>query len=535
MGTSAKDKLLKKGKKEAEAAAKAEDATAQWTDRRKWEGKKLEEYAEGHFNFDRKGMFKGKSTVEKMLAWKKDVISTSLCRINEDLNSDACQAFKNITGYMGDRSSKKDNDKHAHKLIKIVLAQVGEVRDEVFCQLCKQTTQNPDPESTLRGWKLFVICIGTFPPTPEFFPYLMSYLEEHQDHEEYGPYAKKCMEHVPTIMELGQRHECPTSNELVRVANLEDVPITIKFLDGSSIEILIDSWTTSAIFDDQIAKHLNIQDVRPFATFEVNDQEEERLLERNERLLDVVSTWAKLEDEARASQGKNYKCDKFDFMYKVRQYYEVDEEDTEAIRMLFIQAVSDVLDNRYNDREEKDQITLAALQAQESVGDFEAQNETFAPEELVKYLPKRYLNKGRDEELEEKITKVYQQLAGYSALEARLSYLDLVKGWNVYGSTYFFMEKTKSCPEEWSEDVVLAANAKGVMVLQDEPMEVLAEHKYDGIVTWGHSSNTFVLVASTRLTLACASSGVFLRRVWRLCVCCGIRDNCASGVRARGC
>jgi hypothetical protein len=67
-------------------------------------------------------------------------------------------------------------------------------------------------------------------------------------------------------------------------------------------------------------------------------------------------------------------------------------------------------------------------------------------EHIGKYIPSKYLNKGREKELQERIEKVYEKLKGYSAQEAKLSYLDLVKSWEIYGAAYFFVSPGQNAP-----------------------------------------------------------------------------------------
>jgi hypothetical protein len=56
------------------------------------------------------GMFGKKTTVDKIRHWKHDVIKTSLRKMpGKDLETQATQCFRNVTGYMGDRQTKKED------------------------------------------------------------------------------------------------------------------------------------------------------------------------------------------------------------------------------------------------------------------------------------------------------------------------------------------------------------------------------------------------------------------------------------------
>ena len=40
-----------------------------------------------------------------------------------------------------------------------------ELRDEIYCQLMRQTNDNHHPDSVVRGWNLFALCCVSFSPS----------------------------------------------------------------------------------------------------------------------------------------------------------------------------------------------------------------------------------------------------------------------------------------------------------------------------------------------------------------------------------
>ena len=49
-------------------------------------------------------------------------------------------------------------------------------------------------------------------------------------------------------------------------------------------------------------------------------------------------------------------------------------------------------------------------------------------------------------------------------------------------------------PPRFPSAIVLAINSKGILIVDPDTKEFLAEYTYKDVVTWGHSSNSFVVV-----------------------------------------
>lgn len=462
-------------------------------------GMEFKTFAEENFQLCRKGMFKTKTDLDKVTRWKNELMKLALLNFKDgELQAEALQTNRNVLGFMGDRKSGKDTIDHCTKIMHNMLQSPEELRNEAYCQIMKQTTENPSGESTVLGWKLLAVCLATFPPSDALAPYLghfcatnVASTQEDGD-VKVADVAAFCLKKVPQICKLGARRELPTPVEIESTMRMDKAWVRVFFLDAKYVTLKVDAWTTAAQFAAQIAGLLGVADGAPFSVFEVSTEDEERVLDADERVLDLVAYWDRLEREAREKKGKKSEVEEFHFAYKVRHFFDVKDGDDAAVELIYVQAKHDVVDARYP-CEAQDAITLAALQVQEEFGDIPTDGDCcYLKGNLGKYLSAKELERSDDGELEDQLLKLYAKLSGYSAKEARLSYLDYVKSWKIYGSSYYFAEPKQN--RDFPSEVVLAINAKGILVVDPDTKEFLQEYPYSQVVTWGHSTNSFVVV-----------------------------------------
>ncbi|XP_057697030.1 rho GTPase-activating protein 39 [Corythoichthys intestinalis] len=141
----------------------------------------IENWASKHFNKHTQGLFRRKVSIANMLAWssepiKKPMIVTS----DRSVKKEAVDIFKLIQTYMGDRRTKADPLCVALEVVVRGWSNQG-LRDELYIQLCRQTTENFRYDSLERGWELMAVCLAFFPPTPRFHSYLEGYIARHMD------------------------------------------------------------------------------------------------------------------------------------------------------------------------------------------------------------------------------------------------------------------------------------------------------------------------------------------------------------------
>jgi len=467
---------------------------------------------------------------QKLLTFKKSLIKKALLKENRSIDQEAVQCFKNIMSYMGDRkSSKKDPIKHVKKMLRNLMQSPAGLRDEAYMQLCKQTTDNPRIESTTKGWELMVLCLATFPPSKRLKDFLMDYIGRTISSVNGNPniikLAKCCKLWLPQIVKMGQRKHYPSKLEIKCLIDVKDVPIKVHLVDNTTFKTFnVTPYNLVKDVEEWLIEKYNLTAIDPFALYEQADENVERILDSKDRILDVMASWESKKEEiikdrdapSKKEKGKysqhkdmNKKVVIVDhqyknFLFKAKLVLKTTNKeimsDAEAVHLIYLQAVHDVVTERYPSNE-KDITGLAALQLQATEGDFKREyNNGWFPERIEKYMPVRLIQKkGKVQndllkQWEVKILGKYRKLAGkgFHALDAKLNYLDHVQLWPFYGAKFFIVEQRQF--KDYPSPITLGINCEGVQLMHPEKKTKLESYLYTDIVTWGHSDEKFIIV-----------------------------------------
>lgn len=169
-------------------------------------GGDIEKYAQDNLNLNcgrPKGLrllFRKKFSVRDILSWSKDPIPQPMLAMVDGeklLKREACNLFRLVQVYMGDRKANVGMtlDGVAMDIVNTAFTKPP-LRDELYVQICRQTTENPRKESLRRGWELMAVCLAFVPPSATFEPYLEGYMNRHRDPNFQFPEVAKWPIHV---------------------------------------------------------------------------------------------------------------------------------------------------------------------------------------------------------------------------------------------------------------------------------------------------------------------------------------------------
>ncbi|XP_033638702.1 uncharacterized protein LOC117299307 isoform X2 [Asterias rubens] len=172
----------------------------------------LENYAAENVNRHKKGIFRKKVPLSQMLSFTKDLIRKPMLLTRDKIvKKEAIEVFKLIQCYMGDRIIKNlTTESVSLDLVRRGWTVEG-VRDEMYIQICRQTTANYYDDSLRHGWELMAIFLNFFPPSIRFFSYLEGYIYKHLNGDfdtrqvPVRQYADHCYKKLERIAQTGAR------------------------------------------------------------------------------------------------------------------------------------------------------------------------------------------------------------------------------------------------------------------------------------------------------------------------------------------
>ncbi|KAK7507605.1 hypothetical protein BaRGS_00001540, partial [Batillaria attramentaria] len=396
-----------------------------------------------------------------MIKWTRSPIQASLLKLpSNELNKLALECFIAIMRFMGDYpmgSNQTDFD----CVMKILRSchKYPELRDEVFCQLCKQTTNNRSMrgKSKIKGWRLFALVAAYCDCSETLRPFLFKYLETTASdvNRTYNHAAALCLQNLRKTFKYGGRKNVPLREEVQALADGRNCKRFPFFYSGTEIQgglLQVKSCTVvhDAIID--VCVGLNINDpveMEEYTLFVRTGDGVFSKLSREEYLLDVTAEFVR-------------KKVHYDLIFQRTVWlFPLSHMDNEIyVDMMFHQ---------------DDIVMMAALlhRANDFVGlPTQKQLDVIVPKTVRNgpfMRPQQWLNR-----IQERLPSI----ASRTSLAAKALFLEILSKWPLFGSTFFLIRSIPNMAGECK----LAVNKRGISFLHRDThhpfSEVLSTRRY---------------------------------------------------------
>uniref|UniRef100_A0A4W4E2S9 Myosin VIIAb n=1 Tax=Electrophorus electricus TaxID=8005 RepID=A0A4W4E2S9_ELEEL len=368
------------------------------------------------------------------------------------------------------------------------------LRDEIYCQICKQLNQNPSKSSQARGWILLSLCVGCFAPSEKFAKYLRTFINS-------GPpgYATYCEERLRRTFVNKTRTQPPSWLELQATKSKKPIMLPVTFMDGTTKTLLADSATTAKELCNALADKIGLQDRFGFSLYIALFDKVSSLGSGNDHVMDAVSQCEKYAKE-QGAQERNAPWRLF-FRKELFTPWHNPADDSVATNLIYQQIVRGVKFGEYCCDREEDLAELASQQYYVEYGPIIVQDRLLNL--IHSYIPEQDISSTRTIDKWAKVILATHKKGIYT--QKRFDQ-ERVKGdvvefarfkWPLLFSRFFEAFKF-SGPSLPKNDVIVAVNWTGVYIM-DEQEQVLLELTFPEITAVScRRSNNYLFVPAHR-------------------------------------
>jgi len=256
-------------------------------------------------------------------------------------------------------------------------------------------------------------------------------------------------------------------------------------IDETSKSFAIDENASVEQLRAAVIEKIELVEEGCFALFEKRD-DWERCLDPDEKPCELMNEWVNLEKKKEVMEPR--------ILFKKKIFLRDDDremKDSVAKHYLYIQALYSVIESEYPCVVD-DALTLAGLQVQVTYGDHNPTTHVvgFLAHNLHNFVPKALMPLKPPKEWEALIFKAHAKDMGKSADDAKGEYLDIVKLWPYYGTTFYPPCKTVT-KSKLPAKVVVGVNAEGILLLKAKDKELISTHPFTEVCSWASSASTF--------------------------------------------
>uniref|UniRef100_A0A8C7NRC6 Myosin VIIAb n=1 Tax=Oncorhynchus mykiss TaxID=8022 RepID=A0A8C7NRC6_ONCMY len=355
------------------------------------------------------------------------------------------------------------------------------LRDEIYCQICKQLTQNPSKSSHARGWILLSLCAGCFAPSEKFVKYLRTFMIS-------GPpgYAPYCEERLRRTFVNRTRTQPPSWLELQATKSKKPIMLPVTFMDGTTKTLLTDSATTASELCNALADKISLRDRFGFSLYIALFDKVSSLGSSSDHVMDAVSQCEQYAKE-QGAQERNAPWRLF-FRKEIFTPWHNPGEDSVATNLIYQQTVRGVKFGEYRCERDEDLAELASQQYYIDYGSGILQERLLNL--IPSYIPDREISSAKTNDKWAQLVVAAHKKGVYTQkrLDPQRVKEDVVDfarfKWPLLFSRFYESLLNPSGPSLPKNDVIVAVNWTGVYFV-DEQEQVLLELSFPEITNVG--------------------------------------------------
>lgn len=503
------------------------------------------EYAEQHFNQHPRDPTNGARVIKTLARRRKSIdittseylskgemlsynssftIPNSHVKMHDPHNAQlSCTIFKNLCRYMTGESSKFDVETRIIQSIIRHGIEKSELRDEIYVQIIRQLTNNPNHEYSLRLWILLGLVSASFSPSKAFGKHLIACIRNKPRKDpSITCHAQFCLDNLQTPR-LYTRKFPPSPVEIQASSSFKNLSCDIHILDGRCETISVHPCETAHDTLIKLANKIGLQSTEGWALYESYtsglskyphpEYEQKGDFERSVRshhlMADLVAVWQNGIPKKQSSSNNTLKFalkrineGNFKLTLKKRIFRGPRiRNDHVEISLLYAQAVYNVVrkDNFLVD--EALAISLAGLQAQAALGNASESWKKEANQKKGKSgkanrsvksttpiydvdqyicLRLRHQTNKSMKEWSNLIAQSHKQFHGVNEVLCKMRYLSMViYHCPLYGTTTF--KVVYKGYQSLDQNLLLGVNSEGIVLIRFNDKELVCAYRYSDI------------------------------------------------------
>ncbi|XP_012669987.2 unconventional myosin-XV [Clupea harengus] len=378
----------------------------------------------------------GRSFAETVEYTMEPILVSLILYSDSELNDLSVPCFTCVMQFMGDLPLNKHQSEGDCVNHILQLGQEKEyLRDEIYCQIIKQTTRNPNQESCSLGWRLLTLVTGFFPCSNTLLPYFTRYLEDYfkTSTDPFKELTYICEDNLKRSLAYGGRRHIPSHAEMDAIlAGRSTLQLSIVLPGGVEFPCKIQSFSVALEVVTDLCTEMGITDPFEAKEFSIKATRGQvvRPIHPNEYLFDFL-----LDDGSITLS-----------FHRVVWQYPLSFENQMYIEFHFQQVLADYLDARLllpGNSVLEQVVELAVLQHLAlGIRDLPSQSE------LKDYLPRMEGANAKDEQLLSACHNHLSSLGDLHPFEAKTRFLQHLSSLPLFGSNIFLAQKVshQSCP-----------------------------------------------------------------------------------------